>query len=589
MKTTVVWLNLDEESIVRHYWDQGILELLFDEKIWRLRRDYQHVEARTIEDIPTDTGAVVVLPARFHVNRIDEVNACLARLDWVVLILTSDEESLFPFEFIDHPRIRLYVMTPDVRRRFDEGVRLLGEGFASDTPEILRGADMDRREVDVGFWGQITHDRRETFGTAFRDLGNHAFQNITGLFTEAFAAGYPRDEYLRMMANTKIAPAPAGPGTADSFRFFEALEAGCVPIADARAPGDPEGYWDLLFAGHGPLPFPVLDDWTQLAEVAGEACVEWTANANRCQAWWQQYKRNLVLQLEADIDEISDTVPDWTLADLVTVIVPTSPIPSHPSTSMIHETLDSIQERLPGCEVIVVFDGVREEQKNRRADYQEYTRKLLRSFNFERENVTPIVLDEHGHQANATRAALNMVDTPLVLFVEHDTPLVGEIPFDALARVVLAGEANMIRLHHEANVLEPHRHLMVDDTPREVLGVPLLGTVQWSQRPHLASTAFYRHLIGRYFGRESRTMIEDVMHSVLQVAAAEGGWGMFRVFLYAPDGDMKRSTHLDGRGDDPKYDDRFVIEYDGETPAWAPRSTSDRAKDDAKQPGEADE
>jgi hypothetical protein len=121
------------------------------------------------------------------------------------------------------------------------------------------------------------------------------------------------------------------------------------------------------------------------------------------------------------------------------------------------------------------------------------------------------------------------------------------------ARAVLSGATNLIRFHHEANVLEPHRHLMVDDVPREVEGVPLLRTVQWSQRPHLAAAGAYRNWLDASWWRESDGMIEDRMHGVL-----ENDWlqhkdpGRFRLTMYAPEGDIKRSTHLDGRAGDAK-------------------------------------
>lgn len=574
--TAVVWLNLDDDSIVRGYWDQGFLEQVFAGHVWRLRGSYEHHEVRSGDPMPDLPGAIVVLPGRFHVDRVDEVNARLARLGWVLLIVTSDEESLFPFEHLRHPRLRLWLMTPDPAKKYDPAIRFLGEGFAADTTDILQGADMDARQVDVGFWGQITHPRRERLWKTLNDGFDHSRVFVAASATETFAGGLPRDEYLRSMANTKIAPAPAGPATADSFRFFEALEAGCLPIADSRADGQPEGYWDTLLLGYEDRGFPVLDDWNVLPGVVDVLLDGWPWHANVAQAWWQRYKRDLVTRLESDVSEISGVVHVNGLADLITVIMPTSPIPSHPSTKVIGETLDSIQDRLGDVPIVVAFDGIRDEQESRRADYHEYTSRFLRETNLFRAHVVPVVMDRHGHQANAARVALTYVRTPLVLFVEHDTPLVGAIPFDELAAVVLAGEANLIRLHHEASVLEPHRHLMLDHEPRDVMGVPLLGTIQWSQRPHLASTAFYRSLIRRYFGHRSRTMIEDVMHGVVQTAAREGGWGMFRLFMYAPEGDIKRSTHLDGRGDDPKFDDRFVIEYDGDVPEWAPRPTSER-------------
>lgn len=80
-----------------------------------------------------------------------------------------------------------------------------------------------------------------------------------------------------------------------------------------------------------------------------------------------------------------------------------------------------------------------------------------------------------------------------------------------------------------------------------------MRTVQWSQRPHLAAAGAYRNWLDANWWRESDGMIEDRMHSVL-----ESDWLQhrdpcrFRLSMYAPSGDMKRSTHLDGRGSDPK-------------------------------------
>jgi hypothetical protein len=112
-----------------------------------------------------------------------------------------------------------------------------------------------------------------------------------------------------------------------------------------------------------------------------------------------------------------------------------------------------------------------------------------------------------------------------------------------------------------------------------VEGQPLLRTAQWSQRPHLASTEFYRNVLSRYFGTEARTMIEDVMHGVVDHAwrtDREQGWERFRLWLYAPPGDVKRSTHLDGRAGESKFEDRWVFAYDGPPPVGAPYPTRAR-------------
>ncbi len=103
-----------------------------------------------------------------------------------------------------------------------------------------------------------------------------------------------------------------------------------------------------------------------------------------------------------------------TLSDLITVLVPTSPIPSHPSTAIIDETLDSIDAAgLDACEVVVMCDGVRPEQEDRSADYAEYVRRLSWSLD-ERPRSWPFLFPEHRHQAAMTREALDKVTTPLV-------------------------------------------------------------------------------------------------------------------------------------------------------------------------------
>jgi hypothetical protein len=227
-----------------------------------------------------------------------------------------------------------------------------------------------------------------------------------------------------------------------------------------------------------------------------------------------------------------------------------------------------------------------------RGEYEDYLGRLMWACQHEWHDVLPLVFDHHAHQANITRAALEYVRTSCVLFVEHDMPLVGEIPFEQLVDVVRSGFANVIRLGQDRE-REQYRDLMLDQHPthqvtdvRGVCGeedgvpivgrlmVPLVRTVQWSQRPHVASTGFYRQMLGSYFGTQSRTMIEDVMHGVVQNAwhrHGQAGWEQYRVVFYAPGGDEARSRHIDGRGDDPKFD--MVYAYDGPPPEGAPAPT----------------
>lgn len=575
--TDIVWVSYRKPDIIaRGYWDQGLLERIMDRTVWRPVNALTFEHHDGFDTLPTGRGAVVVVPAQHHadVELVDRLNHDISSLPWCLLILTGDECSLFPWRALHHPNMRLWIMTPRREIHQQSGARFIGEGWHADTPDTL-AAGTPNKTLDWFFAGQVTHPRRSQCARILQTL--HDGELIQ---TEGFTLGLDRHDYLHRMAAAKVAPAPSGPGTPDSFRLYEALEAGALPIADARCPNrHNDRYWQLVY---GDVPFPIIDDWADLPDVIDLALQAWPAPANRASAWWQQYKRQLAYDLDDDIRALTDTDAGGALADRITVIMPTSVIPSHPSTAVIVETIDSIRTQLgPNVEIIVTIDGLRDEQADRRDDYLEYQRRLVWATNHQMTNVVPVIVDSHVHQGNLARIALALVRTPGVLFCEHDTPLCGDIPWSRLADAIEERQANVIRLHHEASILEPHRHLMVDDTPHDIAGIPMLRTMQWSQRPHLAATDFYRRTISTYFGQQSRSMIEDVMHGVVDQAwreHGEAGWDDWRIWMYAPPGDMKRSLHLDGRGDAPKFDDRFVYAYDGPTPEGAPWPTAERTE-----------
>ena len=145
-----------------------------------------------------------------------------------------------------------------------------------------------------------------------------------------------------------------------------------------------------------------------------------------------------------------------------------------------------------------------------------------------------------------------------ILFCEHDTPLGGDINFSGLVDVLGDWrDLNLIRLHHEATILDCHRHLMIYPQVR-ISEYTFVRTVQWSQRPHLARADFYRNILRSWFRSGCRTMIEDLMHGRVRVQW-EGAkeWKDYGLAIFAPPGNMQRSWHYDARGDEPKYENVF--------------------------------
>lgn len=560
----VLWVSRHPDIIARGYADCGLLEAMLGGRLWRPPNpvEFEHYEA--LGDVwPDVPGAVVVLPARHHASSADVAwfTGRLDQLDWSLVILAGDEEWAFPWgEIPELSNRRVWTMQPIPAQEHLSG--FLPGGWSPGTREGLSDWGQGHGELDWFFAGQVTHERRRSASAVMCSMERGLLIETAGYMEE----GLPLAVYRSQLTRTKVVPCPSGPCTVDTNRPLEAWEAGAVPVLDLRKPHDPQfDYWQLCF-GDG-VPTPKVIDWEELPFIVDDIVADWPMTAVRNHAWWQQWKRSITTKLHAQIRGLAggDAWTDPMTADRVTVIVTVSPT-SDPESQfdILNETIESVRAHpeLGEAEVIVVCDGVRPEQAELAGEYAEFLRRLCWVTNFEYTNVVPLVLPEWVHQANAIRAAMELVTTPYVLMLEQDTPLCvpvdgGEVPWDPMVRLIDTGAAQAIRLHVFHDVLPEHEGQMVDHQTEVLDGVlPLRRTMCWWQRPHLASTRFYRERVLPLFPPESRTYIEDRLYGLLATEyddVGEPAWWDWRVWLYTPPGDMTRSRHLDARKDDPKY------------------------------------
>lgn len=543
MSIAVVWHTLRPEVPATGYWDQQLVwELLHGR--WAEVPDlpeFTHYEG--LAELPGDTGAVVCLPGAAHADRVPELNEQLARLPWVLLIVGQDEGGTWPADQVEHPKLRQWVTAPRPGAAGDVYRLPMGP-----TPHAWLEPPPWRADPPLRWWyaGQVTNPHRDQ---AVRMLnlvdGGHATP------TDGFAQGMNPAEYLHHLADAKVAPAPGGIVCADSFRAWEALHCGAVPLVDDRAgERDDRGYWHWVL---GDNPLPLVTRWgPDVADTVADQVADWPAPANRVGAWYTGWRHSVAEQLVDDLQLLGvDRGRRATLADRVEVLMPTSPIPSHPDPDVLLQTLASVRAQLGNVRIHVMADGVRPEQAHLANAYHQALRQVLElAVNSPGwRNVVVHLHDEHQHQARMTRAALRHVRTPMVLFVEHDTPLVGEVPWDQALNVVGTRQLDVLRFYHDARIEPQHAHLMHGHSEPGLLPVQL--TEQWSQRPHLARTPWYRRQLAEHFDPDERWMIEDRMHSVAQDPRWPGTIG-----IYEPEGNVQRSTHLDGRQNEPKWVDR---------------------------------
>ena len=556
------WVSFNPTNPVHLRWDERLPADIIDQnpKCVGDHLDVTHIDDTRTFMADCRGGAVsemiVVYPAGgCSWKHAGQLAAELDRphIDHVILFVVSDEASTFPIHIMRPlgDKIDLWVMTPQPEINYDgfRSVTFIGDGDAWAATLVTPGS-VDK-DLDVVFLGQDNHTRRaEAIEAAGDCTGNNMIEP-----TDGFTKGRERSDYMRHMARAKVVPCPSGLVSQDSFRAYEALTMGAVPVLDdLRRDGGGSGYWEMIDPTIGDH-MPLITDWRNLPAISATIIDNWPLTPVLSHGWWHRHRRDLAHRFATQAKSTGGEL---------TVIVVTSVIPDHPDTSMLEVTLASIRERTD-AEILILCDGVRSEQSEEGQRYLEYVRRVMllaESW----VDVTPVFFEEFSHQSGMMRRALDeFITSEYVMFIEHDTPLVGEIPIDRILTDMNTGVMNLVRFYHEAAVHEEHAAMFLEATPKE--GWPYVRTVQWSQRPHIARCSFYADLMSRFFSSDARTMLEDVLYPAEEFAwrkhGMESAWREWKTVLYAPEGGYVRSGHLDGRADDPKYP--MLFDYPPET------------------------
>jgi hypothetical protein len=151
------------------------------------------------------------------------------------------------------------------------------------------------------------------------------------------------------------------------------------------------------------------------------------------------------------------------------------------------------------------------------------------------------------------RQTINEIKTPLLLYIEGDAPLTPDvaIDWDKCLDMFEYNKANTIRFHFESSIPKDHEHLMFG------LEDGFMKTIQWSQRPHLSRKKYYKNIVLPRC--KDKFFIEDTFHGAIQDDISpyevfnQEGWEMHKLWIYHPEGSIKRSYHLDGRQGTRKF------------------------------------
>lgn len=230
--------------------------------------------------------------------------------------------------------------------------------------------------------------------------------------------------------------------------------------------------------------------------------------------------------------------------ELLTCLIPTSPIPRHPNTDLIEECLGSIRKYFETARIVIMVDGVRKQIEHRTEQYQEYKHRL--SEKAHDLHCQLMVSWSHEQQSGMLLKTLPFVETPYVLFVEHDAILRHDPPirWESIFKALSDNHLNMVRFYNWDKVpWHQHEYLMRGDI--EVDGTRFVKTVQFSGWPFVSKTQYLRELLNKHCPYRG-FMIETPLYGpVLQEP-----WEKNKIGIYAPDEQSRMFTHRDGRSDE---------------------------------------
>ena len=280
-------LSLNPEASVADQWDYGFLRDFLEGRMWK-PNNWADFDIQRVTELENTPKAVVAIPARHHAGLEDQINTELQKIDNVVLFLLGDEEADFDVEKIDHPSIHIWVQNPHPDKH--DKYHKLGTGYPPHMkPEFIE------KTVDVFFSGQITHRRRLELWDILTYIDTDSDINIRSIRTKGFTQGLTHDDYFKEMNQAKIVPCPSGAVVPDSFRFFEALECMCIPVADEVNPsGTITQYWDWLL---GANELYKITSWERLYGLIPEILEDYPNNLHKQTAWWINYKREFAYKV----------------------------------------------------------------------------------------------------------------------------------------------------------------------------------------------------------------------------------------------------------------------------------------------------
>jgi hypothetical protein len=205
------------------------------------------------------------------------------------VVLLSDENLREPCEWLHDPNcvglLRNYVHPNQINH---PKVTVFGLGYKRGFKEHCNMYG-ENREFKWCFAGTPHGDRLSALNL-FKNIQPHQKHLCSGFGAKD---GLSTQDYVTMLNNSIFALTPEGQDSMDSFRLYEALEAGCIPITklESKQFTIRPSYWHAVFYGENNIPFIFKETWEEcLNAVQDYSEKDIKTKQKECVIFWNRWK-----------------------------------------------------------------------------------------------------------------------------------------------------------------------------------------------------------------------------------------------------------------------------------------------------------
>jgi hypothetical protein len=157
---------------------------------------------------------------------------------------------------------------------------------------------IEKRDFKWSFVGQLDKSNRQYMYNNWIKLGLIHYDHFNSGFNSKDCLSTL--DYQQILQRTLLSPCPKGYINDESYRLYESIESGCVPIVERGK----ENYYESFF---GKVPFVVVNDWNQIGFIVEKLLSNETQLENirkNSYYWWQELKIKKKLELKTKIDAL---------------------------------------------------------------------------------------------------------------------------------------------------------------------------------------------------------------------------------------------------------------------------------------------